>query len=280
MLKNKVSYLEKLIQYSTPRSLLNKGTGFLAGYSHSLNPYTGCAFGCSYCYVRQMPVSVFRQAEWGTWVDVKQGAAALFQRELHRAKKRGAVTIFMSSSTDPYQPVEYKEQITRSLLEVMAADPPDFLLVQTRSPLVTRDIDLLKQLGSKVRVSMTVETDRDDMRKLFSPEAPPIQARLRALRELADAGVATQAAVAPILPSSDNFAAVLRELVNRVVLDNYETGDGSGGKRTRRLGIETLYKSSGLEHWYGAQALDVLTQRMQAYFQEDELFISQQGFEP
>lgn len=204
----------------------------------------------------------------------------MLQRELRRAKSRGPVTIFMSSSTDPYQPIEYKERITRSLLEVMAADPPDFLLVQTRSPLVTRDIDLLKQLGSKVRVSMTVETDRDDMRKLFSPEAPPIQARLRALRELAAAGIPTQAAVAPILPSSEAFASVLREHVTRVVLDNYELGDGSGGKRTRRLGVEALYKPLGLEHWYGAQALDVLTQRMQAYFHEDELFISQKGFEP
>ncbi|GMK41536.1 radical SAM protein [Paenibacillus sp. CCS19] len=270
----------KSIQYSTPRSLLNKGTGFLSGYTHSLNPYTGCAFGCSYCYVRQMPVSVFRQSDWGTWVDVKQGAAALLQRELRRAKAKGPVTIFMSSSTDPYQPIEYKEQVTRSLLEVMAADSPDFLLVQTRSPLVTRDIDLLQQLGRKVRVSMTVETDLDDMRKLFSPEAPPIQARLRALRELAAAGIATQAAVAPILPSSDTFPAVLRELVDRVVLDNYELGDGSGGKRTRRLGIEALYKPNGLEHWYGAQALELMQERMKLYFHEDELFVSQQGFEP
>lgn len=225
-------------------------------------------------------MSIFRQEEWGTWIDVKQDAAVLLQRELRRAKAKGLVTIFMSSSTDPYQPVEYKEQITRSLLQVMAADPPAFLLVQTRSPLVTRDIDLLQQLGDRVRVSMTVETDRDDIRKLFSPEAPPIQGRLRALRELAAAGVPTQAAVAPILPSSELFPSILRECVNRVVLDNYELGDGSGGKRTRRLGIESLYKPIGLEHWYGAQALELMQTRMKAYFAEGELFISQKGFEP
>ncbi|PWV98439.1 radical SAM family protein [Paenibacillus cellulosilyticus] len=272
--------MAKSIAYSSPRTLLNKGTGFLSGYSHSLNPYTGCAFGCSYCYVRQMPVSVFRKEDWGTWVDVKQDAASLLQKELRRAKTKGPVTIFMSSSTDPYQPVEYKEQVTRSLLEVMAADPPDFLLVQTRSPLVTRDIDVLQQLGSRVRVSMTVETDRDEIRKLFSPEAPPIQARLRALRELAEAGIPTQAAVAPILPSGEPFAAALRELVNRVVLDNYELGDGSGGTRTRRLGIEALYQSNGLKQWYGAQALELMQERMKRYFTENELFVSQQGFEP
>ena len=75
----------------------------------------------------------------------------------------------MSSSTDPYQPVEAQEQITRSLLETMLMELPDFILVQTRSPLVTRDIDLLQKLGERVRVSMTVETDQDDIRKHFTP---------------------------------------------------------------------------------------------------------------
>ncbi len=83
----------------------------------------------------------------------------------------------MSSSTDPYQPIEHKEKITQSLLEIMVDNPPDFLLVQTRSPLVLRDIKMLQQLGTKVRVSMTVETDREDIRKHFTPYAPPIPAK-------------------------------------------------------------------------------------------------------
>lgn len=153
------------IQYKTPKTLLNKGTGYLNGYSHSLNPYTGCTYGCSYCYVRQMPVSLFCQEEWGTWVDVKQEAATILRKELLKAKSKGPVSIFMSSSTDPYQPIEHKEQVTRALLEVMVETPPDFLFVQTRSPLVRRDIDLLLRLEDKVRVSMTVETDREDIRK-------------------------------------------------------------------------------------------------------------------
>lgn len=70
--------------YKQPKTLLNKGTGFLAGYSHSLNPYTGCTFGCSYCYVRKMPVSLFRGKEWGTWVDIKKESSALLQKELIR----------------------------------------------------------------------------------------------------------------------------------------------------------------------------------------------------
>lgn len=266
--------------YKTPKTLLNKGTGFLSGYSHSLNPYTGCAFGCSYCYVRQMPVSTFRNAEWGTWVDIKQDAAATFRKELRRAKTKGSVTLFMSSSTDPYQPVEHKEKITQSLLEVMVDDPPDFLLIQTRSPLVRRDIALLKQLGSKVRVSMTVETDRDDIRKHFSPFAPSIPTRLKTLQILAEAGIPVQATIAPVLPSSERFAETLRPLVDRVCVDDYFMGDGSGGKRTSRLNIRSLYEELGLESWYHPDAYRIVYDRLEQYFSSDQLYISQRGFEP
>ncbi|REK71643.1 SPL family radical SAM protein [Paenibacillus paeoniae] len=267
-------------EYKEPKTILNKGTGFLSGYTHSLNPYTGCAFACSFCYVRQMPVSLFRQMDWGTWVDVKQGAAAVLRRQLRTAKKRGAVTIFMSSSTDPYQPIEHKELVTRSLLEVMAEEPPDFLLLQTRSPLVTRDIDLLKQLEERVRVSMTIETDLDDMRKLFTPSAPPISARLRALTQLTEEGIATQAAIAPLLPSSESFPQVLRQATNRICIDDYFNGDGSGGKRTGRLGLASLYREHGLEEWYHPDALHKVVERMQDVFHEGEWFMSPQGFEP
>lgn len=267
-------------RYATPKTILNKGTGFLSGYSHSLNPYAGCTFGCSYCYVRQMPVSIFRGAEWGSWVDIKKEAAALFQKELRRAKSKGPVTIFMSSSTDPYQSIEYKEQITRSLLEVMADDPPDFLFIQTRSPLVRRDIDMLSRLGRKVRVSMTVETDREDIRKHFTPSAPPIPARLKTLKLLAEAGIPVQATLAPVLPSSERFAETLRPLVQRVCVDDYFMGDGSGGKRTRRLNIQALYEELGLEEWYDPAAYLVVYERLKSVFSEKELYISQRGFEP
>ncbi|WP_139994940.1 SPL family radical SAM protein [Paenibacillus paridis] len=271
----RIDYLTK-----QPKTLLNKGTGFLSGYSHSLNPYTGCSFACSYCYVRKMPVSTFRGAEWGTWVDIKKDAAAILQKELKKAKAKGPVTIFMSSSTDPYQPIEHKEQITRSLLEVMADDPPEFLLMQTRSPLVRRDIDLFQRLGDKVRVSMTVETDREDIRKHFSPHAPPISARLKTLELLAEAGIPTQAAIAPMLPSSERFSELLRPLVDRVCLDDYFMGDGSGGKRTRQMAIQSLYEQLGLEEWYHPSAYQKVYERLKQVFPEEQIYISQQGFEP
>ncbi|MDU4696669.1 MAG: radical SAM protein [Paenibacillus sp.] len=266
--------------YTTPKTLLNKGTGFLSPYSHSLNPYAGCAFACSYCYVRQLPVALFRKQEWGTWVDIKQQAAELLRKELRKAKTKGPVTIFMSSSTDPYQPAEYKEQITRSLLEVMGSDPPDFLLVQTRSPLVTRDIDLLLPLKDRVRVSLTLETDREEIRRAFTPHAPPIAARLRAGRLLAEAGVPVQATIAPVLPSSEQFPAKLLPWANRVCLDDYFMGDGSGGARTAKLGMRSIYEQLGLESWYTPEAYKVVYERLLRVFPEHQVFLSQDGFSP
>src|SRR5690606_13399469 len=97
----------------------------------------------------------------------------------------------MASATDPYQPMERKANITRGLLEEMIEHPPDFLQIQTRGPLITRDIDLLVKLQkrSKVIVSMTIETDREDIKQIFAPYAPGIKLRLKALKEIHDAGI-------------------------------------------------------------------------------------------
>jgi len=139
---------------------------------------------------------------------------------------------------------------------------------------------LLQQLGERVRVSMTIETDREDIRKHFAPYAPPIPARLKTLQLLAEFGIPTQAAIAPILPSSERFAETLRPLVKRVCVDDYFMGDGSNGKRTHNLGLQGLYKNLNMEEWYHPSAYRMVYERMRQYFSENELFISQQGFEP
>ncbi|ASS76753.1 radical SAM protein [Tumebacillus algifaecis] len=268
------------ITHKKPSRLLNPASGFLSGYSHTLNPYTGCSYACSYCYVRQMPVALFRGEEWGTWIDVKTEAATKLKKELQSAKKKGPVTIFMSSSTDPYQPLEAQEKVTRGLLETMVEEPPDFLFVQTRSPLVTRDLDLFAQLKDRIRISITVETDRDEIRRLFAPKAPPIRARLQALQTIADAGLPVQAAIAPVLPCSDNFARTLAGIVTRVCLDDYFMGDGSGGRRTERLGIQDLYREADLNDWYDRTAYLRVWQQLQQEFPPEQLFRSQLGFLP
>jgi DNA repair photolyase len=264
------------------KSILTPTSGYLTGYTHSLNPYAGCSFSCSYCYVREMPINKFRSGEdWGTWVDKKLNAAYLLKKELNRERKKERnVVIFMSSSTDPYQPIEVETEITRRLLEAMTEQMPDFLLVQTRSPLVTRDIDLFKKFGKKIRVSMTIETDLDQIRKIFTPSAPPIPARLNTLKNLTNAGIPTQVAVSPVLPCSDQFPKLLRESTERAIIDDFFMGDGSKGKRTERLGIHKIFKAHGYEDWYDQEAYKKVVHLLRNEFPEIETLISQKGFMP
>ncbi|MDF2722886.1 MAG: radical protein [Paenibacillus sp.] len=270
------------VRHTEPKRLLNPASGFLTGYSHTLNPYAGCQFACSYCYVRRMPIALFREERWGDWVDVKTGAAGRLKKEIAAAKRKGPVTIFMSSSTDPYQPIEYKERVTRTLLEAMNETPADFLFVQTRSPLVTRDIDILTKLNavSRVRVSMTVETALDEVRKAFSPYAPPIAARMKALKQLAAAGLPVQAAVSPVLPGADGLAEKLAGVVDRVCIDDFFMGDGSHGKRTEQLNIRSIYEATGYADRYDRGAYRQVAAAFADHFSPEQIRISQQGFLP
>ncbi|KZZ84570.1 SPL family radical SAM protein [Bacillus sp. SJS] len=264
----------------TPKSFLTKTGGFLKDYDYSLNPYTGCAFGCSYCYVRRLPVSLFRKEEWGTWVDVKKAGRESFVRELKRAKSMGPVRIFMSSSTDPYQGEEAKEEVTRTLLSAMAEEKPDFLFVQTRSPLVTRDIDMFQELKTRILVSMTIETDRDEVRKAFAPSSPPLAARLKALKQLSSAGIPTQAAVAPMLPFTDHFPEKLKQVTDIVTLDDFFQGDGAGGRRSASLGAHDILIQLEEGDWFDPERIEMERTRFERVFEKKNVRISQNGFAP
>lgn len=264
------------ITYRTPRQFLTKASGFLNGYQYTLNPYIGCSFQCFYCYVRRLPISLFKKKEWGTWVEVKEEEGKQFRLELKKAKEKGNVTIFMSSSTDPYQPIEVNEKITRMLIEEMVDQKPNFLFVQTRSPLVTRDIDLFQKLKDHVLVSITIETDREDMRKRFTPYAPPLQARMKALKMLKEAGIPTQAAVAPVLPYTSLFPHTLKELTNRICLDDFFLGDGANGRRSKQLKIHKMF----MEEWFHPDIIQQVYKDFAEVFGKKEIFISQEGFLP
>jgi DNA repair photolyase len=129
--------LTRIKQALTPQ----KG-GFLAyGFTHSLNVYRGCTFGrtgCPFCYVRESPVGKFAPAPWGTWISQKSNIAAILESELRKPQTR-QYRVFMSSATDPYQPLEVKECLSRQCLEVFRAHPVAWLVVQTRSLVARRD---------------------------------------------------------------------------------------------------------------------------------------------
>lgn len=236
------------------KRILTEAKGYLdTGYTHSLNPYSGCVFACKYCYVREMPMQRFKQIPWGQWLDVKSNAVDNYRKEIASLRRRHKpVHLFMSSATDPYQPVERKSKITRALLEEMLERPPDSLQLQTRGPLVTRDIDVLSKLKEKctVLVSMTVETDREDMKRLFAPSAPGIGLRLKALKQLHDAGITTQASISPVLPFTPEFPKLLVDIVDRIWIDTLTIGDGAMGKRSERLGMSQLFEEHALTQWY------------------------------
>ena len=184
------------------RCVLTKPAGRLEGFDYSLNPYSGCAFGCSYCYAAFFVLDEKRE-NWGNWVEAKVNAVAL----LRKANLRGAKLI-MSSVTDPYQPLERRLGLTRAILEELVRQQPDFV-VQTRGPLVTRDINLLRQF-ERVQVNMTVTTDDDRIRRLFEPCCASIERRLNAITEVAKAGIPARVVLGPLLPVTDPAAFARR----------------------------------------------------------------------
>jgi DNA repair photolyase len=207
-----------IIQEIHSKSILSASQVF----PYVINPYVGCQHHCLYCYAHFMKRFTGHKEPWGQFVDVKINAAELLQKEITRKKP---ARVWVSGVCDPYQPLEAKYRLTRQCLEILA-DNHWPVTVQTRSPLVLRDIDIL-QKGSDFEVGFSVTTVDDHIRTLFEPSAPPIQARIRALDELHQAGIKTFAMIAPILPQAEDLPELLAGKVERVILDrmNYHYGD-------------------------------------------------------
>jgi DNA repair photolyase len=197
------------VHFKQAKSILTPASGFISGFDFTLNPYSGCAFACSYCYVAFFATTQTQQDEWGRWIEVKENALDVLKA--HRRKPLRDQTIYMSSVTDPYQPIEKTLELTRSLLEELAAYHRVHLVVQTRGTLVTRDIDLLARFPS-CRVNMTITTDDEAVRKAFEPACPSIAQRLDAVKTLRRSGIPLCITMTPLLPVRDPeaFALALR----------------------------------------------------------------------
>ena len=191
-------------------------------YTYVINPYTGCQHNCLYCYAHFMKRFTGHKEPWGQFVDVKLNAPGLLKREITRKKP---ARVWVSGVCDPYQPLEGKYKLTRQCLEILAEHGWP-VTVQTRSPLVLRDIDIL-QKGKDFEVGLSITTADDGMRKLFEPNAPSIKERVRALGELHQAGIRTYAMIAPILPEAEGLPDMLADKVDYVMLDrmNYHYAD-------------------------------------------------------
>lgn len=193
------------VTYAPSREILTRATGFMDAYDFTLNPYSGCSFGCTYCYAAFFSRNIEKQNSWGYWVTVKENAVALLKK-----RKPGYLDgkrIYMSSVTDPYQPVERELDLTRQLLEIMADRHKPKLVVQTRSPTVVRDVDLYQQIkenGGHVQINMTVTTDDESIRRTFEPFCPSNPVRLKAIGEVQAADIDTCITMTPVLLVNDS----------------------------------------------------------------------------
>ena len=232
------------------RSILTRSSGYLRTVcSHSLQPYRGCSFGASLCgvgcYVRHNPF-VTRGAEWGRFLEVRDNAASVYLAQCHRERRwargnRQRFEIFMSSATDPFVPHERRYGVTRSVLGAMLEEPPDGLIIQTHTHLVTRYLDIYRDLAARcsLRFHISIESDRDRLPGL-PPPASSVARRLEAAARLRASGLCVAITVAPLLPiaDADTFFTNIAECADSVVIDHFIGGDGSvGGARTLRTAL-------------------------------------------
>ena len=182
-----------------------------------VNPYTGCQFGCLYCYATFTSRFVNEpRAGWGSYVYVKTNAVELARQQLEKwpASKKDAVILF-SSVTDPYQGIEHRYRLTRGVLQALVdARYPGRVTILTKSPLVLRDVDLLEQLNAEA--GLTITTADDQLSRLLEVTAPLASRRLDTLQQLAARRIPTYAFVGPLLPHFRYQPHLLDELLGKI----------------------------------------------------------------
>jgi DNA repair photolyase len=283
-----------IIREVSVRSIVNKTGGYLGGFTHTINPYHGCAFGKTLCGMPDYAPGIVRsfgeEREWGTYLDVKVNAPERYaaDHERIRSTARPEMRIYMSSVTDPYVPQERRYRITGRILEAMRERPPDLLALQTHTPNPLWDEDLLAALSGRfpLSVQISVETDRESLGPLFPRHAYPVGDRIDALRRLRERGLSTVAVVSPLWPIQDveRFARSLEEAATYVVLDHWLIGDGSNGARTRcRMvapgkSFPDLLIEAGFEEWTRLEALERVREVFTRVLGKDRVGISKEGF--
>ncbi len=182
-----------------------------------VNPYRGCVFGCAYCYVRLNKQARKRDAAWGTYVDVKVNALAILEREL-TGELPGRV--LLGSTTEVYQPVEERYQLTRQILERLNRETIA-VTIMTRSLLIERDIDLLKENRDAI-VYFTLSPFSNAVQHVLEPGAPANEERMRVIERLIDAGITVHVYVNPIIPHVSEPKKIFDAYKDRVQYIDFE----------------------------------------------------------
>ena len=177
---------------------------------------------------------------WGQWTTFKRNAAELLAKEL-----RPEHLIYCSPLTDPYQPAENEAQLMPSILEAVASRPPRMFVIQTRGPLILRDVDLMRKLP--VRVSFSITTDDDAVRRIFEPHCASIDERFATIAALRGAGIEVYATLAPLLPC--NPEALVRRAIEAT--DGPIIADPFHIRAIKRSGATTRDAAFGIAAHHG-----------------------------
>ncbi len=198
------------------RSLLNRCVSRREmPFTWTINPYRGCEFACKYCYARYTHefMEMRDGIEFEQKIYAKQHAAELLRHELRRVKPGEEIAI--GTATDPYQPIERKLEITRAILQEFARHAGFDLGIVTKSALIVRDIDLLKEISrqNQIAVNFTVTTTDVELARLLEPRAPRPDLRLESLHRLREAGIKAGVICAPVLPGITDSPKQLEPVV-------------------------------------------------------------------
>ena len=271
------------------KAILTPTGGFLAsGYTHTINPYVGCAFAgalCgTFCYAQHNPW-ITQGRPWALY-GAKRNIRDAYRHDYDRLKhaRHGAprpLKVYMSSSTDPYIPQERRLGLTQALLEEMVQRPPDVLVLQTHNTLIHRDLDLIVAIAARCElwVSLTIETDMDPVPGFPRHSSPPAE-RLETLEMFRSAGVRTQATISPLMPlaNPESFARRLDAACERVIVDHYLLGDGSGGSRTKRTSFIQRLEQAGFAEWTTIEKLWEVRDFLAGVLGAERVLVSCEGF--
>lgn len=209
-----------LVEFRTlkVRSILNKSVSKRQHYfSHSINPYRGCEFACRYCYARYTHEFMeLRDPElFERRIFIKQNAAWLLRQELRRVRPGEEIAI--GTATDPYQPIERRALVTRSILEVLAGQSGLRIGIITKSTLIERDIPLLQRLAARNQLTLhlTITTPSTELARILEPRAPRPDLRFQTVQRLRQAGLRTGILCCPLLPGITDTPSALDAMVSR-----------------------------------------------------------------
>jgi DNA repair photolyase len=202
-LPEEVARLRTQVTWEHAKSIITQNKSPDISFDRSINPYRGCEHGCVYCYARPTHafVGLSPGLDFETRLFAKANAALLLERELS-APGYVPKTIAIGTNTDPYQPIERKERVTRGILEVLARTNHPVGIV-TKSALILRDLDLLAPMAERglVKVAISVTTLEPSLARKMEPRAASPARRLETLRQLAAAKIPAAVMVAPIIPA-------------------------------------------------------------------------------